>query len=201
MRVAHVIQRTVPAPLLGSETHMYALSKALTRRNHDITILTSMALDIGAFYSVKQGIKSFKCLKIIEELMADEDKSPIRIVRFPIHYELRYIFKILKGINGGALKSSSLEHLSNIMLSGPLVPDIYFYILVHDYDVVHAMTFPYSHIYFAFKATKTRKAPFVITPLFHYKLSEYYNPYLIDVLRKADATIALTNFEKSYFSN
>jgi hypothetical protein len=122
MRVAHVIQRTVPAPLLGSEMHMYALSKALTQRNHDITLLVSTALDIGAFYSAKQGIKSFKYLKIIEELIVDEDKSPIKIVRFPIHYELRHIFKILKGINRGALRSSSLEHLSNIMLSGPLIP-------------------------------------------------------------------------------
>jgi glycosyltransferase involved in cell wall biosynthesis len=58
------------------------------------------------------------------------------------------------------------------------------------------MTFPYSHIYFAFKVAKTRKVPFVITPLFHYKFPEHYNSYLIDVLRKTDATIALTSFEK-----
>lgn len=190
MKLAHIIQRTIPAHLTGSERHMYALSKALAHRGHKVNVLTSMAIDLGAFYSVRDGIKDVRIYKPVERL------NSLTIIRFPIHYELRYLFRLFRDTGKRILKSKMMESFSELMLSGPLIPDIYFYILTQDYDVVHAMTFPYPHTYFAYKAAKRRGIPFVITPLFHYKFAEYYNPFLLEVLREADAVIALTNFER-----
>ena len=52
MRVAHFVQRYPPA-LGGSEAYFARLSRYLAARGHDVTVFTTTALDLDAFWATR----------------------------------------------------------------------------------------------------------------------------------------------------
>ena len=193
LKIAHVSLRYSPAPLTGSELYVEALSKILAAKGHDVTVLTTTALSFEAFDKVKGLVRLTR-----ENYMHFFEKTNgINVFRFPIHYELQWFFKVLKGINRRLFKLKHLDELLSLMLRQSLTPEIYINISSTDYDIVHATPFPYTHVYFAYRATSRKGIPFVVTPFIHYKLKEHwFNWYMLQVIKGASATIAMTKFEK-----
>src|SRR5439155_21559104 len=78
MRVAHIIQRYPPA-LGGSEAYFQRLSRYLVERGDDVTVWTTNALDLEAFWT-RRG----RCLPAGRE--ADDG---VRIRRYPLTGRVR----------------------------------------------------------------------------------------------------------------
>jgi glycosyltransferase involved in cell wall biosynthesis len=52
------------------------------------------------------------------------------------------------------------------------------------------------HVWFSWLASRKAGIPFIVTPLFHMEVKEYYNKYLKQILMNSEGIIALTNIEK-----
>src|SRR5438094_6602051 len=86
MRVAHFIQRYPPA-LGGSEAYFRRLSRFLTDQGDDVTVWTSAALDLEAFWSLRG-----RCLPTGE---AVEDSVRVRRYKLWRMTGRRYLLKPL----------------------------------------------------------------------------------------------------------
>jgi glycosyltransferase involved in cell wall biosynthesis len=183
MRIAYVVQRYLPAPLTGSERYIQILAEGLRRDGYKVDVLTSNAYDWDAF------IFPFK--KRIQK--KEEIVNGVKIKRFPIHYEIYVIPTFMRLV----LSRIGIENdLLNLLANGPFIPDIYFYIKNSNYELVHATPFPFSIVWFSWLASRKASLPFVVTPLFHIHIKQYYNEYLKQILTNCEAIIALTNIEK-----
>jgi glycosyltransferase involved in cell wall biosynthesis len=67
-----------------------------------------------------------------------------------------------------------------------------------DWDLINATSFPWSSAVLAYYGAKMGNIPFIVMPLFHIGHPEYECHSFFELLRKADAIIALTNYELEY---
>jgi len=67
-------------------------------------------------------------------------------------------------------------------------------------DIVHLHTLPYFHNIIGFFLARTNKKRIVITPYFHAKHKEFERKIFFDIMKKADAVIALSRYEKDYLT-
>jgi len=183
MRVAHIVQRYLPAPLSGSERYVQLISEGLLKRGYEVEVLTSNAYDWDAF------IFPFK--KKIQR--REEVLNNVRVRRFPIRYEIYAVPALMRKVLS---KTSARNDLLTLLTSGPFVPDIYFHIKNSNYELVHATPFPFTIVWFSWLASRKAGIPFIVTPLFHLELGQYYNHYLKQILMNCEGVIALTNIER-----
>ncbi|MBS7622842.1 glycosyltransferase family 4 protein [Candidatus Bathyarchaeota archaeon] len=176
LNLAHVVQRSEPAPLTGSERYMLNLSKVLGKK-HEVTILTS---------NTRKSYVDPSC-RLREKITSLDG---VRIRRFEILYPVSWLLRFLQ-----------IFHVSNELLdvlsSGPLVPGLYFHIRSATYDVVHATPFPLVHVWISWLATRRNRLPLVVTPFFHIPVPMYYNIYLRRILEDCDGVIAMTQMERN----
>jgi glycosyltransferase involved in cell wall biosynthesis len=172
MRLAHFIQRYPPA-LGGSEAYFARLSRYCADRGDDITIFTSIALSLDAFWSptgscVPSGIET-------------EDGVTIR--RYPLWrmHGRRWLLKPL----------SLVPHRLWQCLTMPCNPvslAMWRDTNVGAFDAVHASAFPYAFpIACGWRLARRLHIPFFITPFLH--LGDPDDPY--DRTRRAYTSPAL----------
>jgi len=183
MKIAHVVQRYLPAPLTGSERYIQMISEGLTKSGYKIEVLTSNAYDWDAF------IFPFK--KRIQK--KEEIINGVKVKRFPIRYEIYAIPAFMRLVLS---KTGVRNDLLDLLTSGPFIPDIYFYIKNSNYEIIHATPFPFSIVWFSWLASRKANIPFIVTPLFHICFKQYYNKLLQQILMNCEAVIALTNIER-----
>ena len=82
-----------------------------------------------------------------------------------------------------------------------------YYILKKIHNINKIKLINSSHLYFntnlsAFKFSKKKKIPFICTPLIHINpyLNEFLKPTFNYILKKSDAIIAFTSFEKKFYT-
>ena len=161
MRVAHFIQRYPPA-LGGSEAYFARLSRYLANQGDEVTVFTSNAIDLEAFWS-RRG-------RCTSPGVAQEDGVEVR--RYPL-WRLpgrRYLLKLLSLFPQRLWQCLTLpcNPISPAMWRGVRRLDRHF-------DVVHASAFPYAWpIACARRLARRWRIPFFLTPFLH--LGDPQNP-------------------------
>jgi glycosyltransferase involved in cell wall biosynthesis len=191
MRIAHFVQRYPPA-LGGSEAYFAHLSRALVEAGHQVTVFTTNALDLTAFWS-----RSGKCLPAGRSV---EDGVEVR--RYPL-WRLpaqRYLLKALSLLphRGWQAATLSCNPLPFGMWSDAGQAEEHF-------DLVHATAFPYAFpLLCARRLARRLGAPFVLTPFIHFGDPDnpqdptrraYTQPALVEIARSARRLFVQTEGE------
>ncbi len=193
MRVAHFVQRYPPA-LGGSEAYFARLSRYLVAAGEQVTVFTTTALDLEAFWSVRG-----RCLAAGTITDEGVEVRRYRLCRWPGR---RYLLKTL----------SLFPHRLWQCLTLPCNPIALG--MWSDsgqdgrcFDVVHATAFPYAWpIVCALRLARRLHVPFVLTPFLHLGNPDdpqdrtrraYLSPPLLALLRAADRLFVQTEQERA----
>ncbi|MFL5241206.1 MAG: glycosyltransferase family 4 protein [Gemmataceae bacterium] len=192
MRVAHFVQRYPPA-LGGSEAYFGRLGRYLAQAGDRLTVHTTTALDLEAFWSPRG-----KCLSPGRNI---EDGVEVRrhaLLRFPGQ---RRILKLL-----AFLPNRSWQCLTQSC--NPIAPTMWQEAAWGDqhFDIVHASSFPYGYpLVCGRRLAKRLNVPFVVTPFLHLGDPDaphdktrraYLSPALLSLLRNSDCVFVQTGVER-----
>ena len=153
--------------IAGASEYIRNISEELVKRSYDVKVLT----ENGFFKAYEETING------------------VRVRRYPtisLHKQRRLFHNLLDPFSG----------FMNSLYSG-FTPSIYFDIVKGKYNLIHATPIQCNSTILSFFAARKARIPFICTPFFHYKVREYYNTLLIDVLKKSDAVLTCTNAEKN----
>jgi glycosyltransferase involved in cell wall biosynthesis len=192
MRVAHFVQRYPPA-LGGSEAYIARLSRYLAATGDDVTVFTTTAVDLQAFWSTRG-----QCLRPGRR---HEDGVEVRrygLLRLPYHT------RVLKAL-------SLVPHRAWQCLTvscNPVAPTMWSDCgrAAERFDVVHATAFPYGWVLACARRLAHRlRVPFILTPFVHLgdldnpgdrTRRAYLHPALVSLARDADAILVQTEGER-----
>jgi glycosyltransferase involved in cell wall biosynthesis len=154
MRVAHFVQRYPPA-LGGSEAYFARLSRYLAARGHAVTVFTTTALDLEAFWTTRG-----KCLR---PGRAVEDGVRVRrygLCRLPWHT------RVLKALSFLPYKPWQCWTMSCNPVSLGMWQDSCR--TSERFDAIHATAFPYGWpLACARRLAKRLRVPLFLTPFLH----------------------------------
>jgi len=198
MKVLHVIQRYYPY-IGGAEQVFEQIGKRLARDGESVTVYTTDAWDLERFWRADK--------RAVE--LENETRDRVYIQRFPIEYlplsplafpALKRGMSIL-----AALPFDTLPLLFWLARFEPYVPalDDALATTAEHFDLVHTANISLdSTVVAAHKFARRKKIPFVITPFLHLGESDdarvvqfYTLPHQIEMLRRADAVIVMTERE------
>jgi glycosyltransferase involved in cell wall biosynthesis len=154
MHVAHFIQRYPPA-LGGSEAYFARLSRWLRDRGDRVTVWTSTALDLSAFWSADG--------KRTRPGISDEDGITVRRYSPSTWFARWHTLKALSLVPIPGWQCLTQAH-------SPIMPRMAYDALTFDgrCDVVHASAFPYGWpLRCALTLARRRDVPFLLTPFLH----------------------------------
>lgn len=154
MHVAHFVQRYPPA-LGGSEAYFARLSKWLHDRSDDVTVWTSTALDLSAFWSA-DGRRT-------RSGIVNEDGITVRRYSPSTWFARWHTLKALSLVPVPGWQCLAQAH-------SPIMPRMAYDALTFDgpCDAVHASAFPYGWpLRCALTLARRRKVPFLLTPFLH----------------------------------
>jgi glycosyltransferase involved in cell wall biosynthesis len=192
MRVAHFIQRYPPA-LGGAEAYFSRLSRHLVAAGENVSVFTSAALDLSAFWSKKA--------KSLPAGQAIEDGVLVRryaLWRLPGR---RYLLKALSLVPYRPWQCLTLpcNPISWQMWRDAAMPQ-------QPFDVVHASAFPYAWpIACGLRLARRLGVPFFLTPFLHLgdptgradsQRRAYTTPALMFLARQADVLFVQTPGER-----
>jgi glycosyltransferase involved in cell wall biosynthesis len=193
MRVAHFIQRYPPA-LGGSEAYFARLSRYLAEAGDRVTVFTTTALDLEAFWSPRA--------RSLPPGVARDGEVEVRRHAPTLRFRgRRFLFKPLS-----LLPHRTWQAL--LLPVNPICPTMWRDVgrPGEQFDVVHAAAFPYAWpIACARRLAKKLGVPFVLTPFLHLGDPEqpddptrraYTHPALLDLARSADRLFVQTEGER-----
>jgi glycosyltransferase involved in cell wall biosynthesis len=193
MRIAHFIHRYPPA-LGGSEAYFARLSRYLVAQGDEVTIYTSNAVDLTAFWS-RRG----QCLPAGESV-----ENGIRVRRYPLWRwpGRRYLLKALSLVPNRRWQCLTLpcNPLSWSMWRDAMCGQDRF-------DAVHATAFPYAFpIVCGLQLARRLNVPFYLTPFLHLGDPDdlrdptrraYTAPALMSLIEAADGIFVQTESERA----
>jgi glycosyltransferase involved in cell wall biosynthesis len=193
MRVAHYIQRYPPA-LGGSEAYFSRLSRYLTEAGDHVTVFTTTALDLQAFWR-----PGGRCLP---PGVTHEEGGEIRRYAPTLRFRGRRFF--LKPLSLFPHRTWQALTLPCNPISCKMWADAGR--ATARFDIVHAAAFPYAWpIACARRLARTLGVPFVLTPFLHLGDPEdpkestrraYTQPALLELARSADRLLVQTEGEQ-----
>lgn len=174
MNLLTVIQRYHPV-IGGSELLTKRYMDYLSQK-HKVTVLTSNANDIHAFW----------------------DKSASTVTgNYPLNYEVkRYEITTPQEIK---FDSTLLDFPIPTSHPGPFVPKLWNELVFEkiDCDLIFATCFPYDHIIPAYVGAKKWNKPIIIMPLIHQQFPELFlTSFRLTMLKHADAVLVISESEK-----
>src|SRR5713226_1427280 len=197
VRVAHFVQRYPPA-LGGSEAYFARLSRYLAAAGDRVTVFTTTALDLEAFWS-RQG----RCLDAGLGLEEGVEIRRYALWRWPGR---RYLLK--------ALSLCPHRLWQCLMLPcNPIAPTMWTAAGngAEAFDLVHATAFPYAWpIVCGLRLAQRLRVPFLLTPFLHLGDPEdpndplrraYLSPALLALIRAADGVFVQTDLERAALVN
>jgi glycosyltransferase involved in cell wall biosynthesis len=192
MRVAHFVQRYPPA-LGGSEAYFARLSRYLAGRGHEVTVFTTTALDLEAFWTTRG-----KCLRAGEHRKDGVTVRRYGLCRLPSHTRL------LKALSFFPYRPWQCWTVSCNPVAWGMWRDSFR--TSERFDVVHATAFPYGWpLACARRLAKRLCVPFVVTPFLHLGDPEnsrdrtrmaYTHPALLSLARDAARVFVQTEGER-----
>jgi glycosyltransferase involved in cell wall biosynthesis len=194
MRVAHFVQRYPPAPG-GSEAYFARLSRYLAQQGEEVTLFTTTALDLEAFWSPKG-----KCLP---PGTASEDG--VQVVRYPLDWRFRGRRYLMKALSLWPQRLWQCLTLPCNPVSHAMWRDAGQ--AAANFDLVHASAFPYAWpIACGLRLARRLGVPFLLTPFLHLGDPEdpcdrtrrqYTTPALLSLIRAADLVFVQTALERA----
>jgi glycosyltransferase involved in cell wall biosynthesis len=194
MRIAHFIQRYPPA-LGGSEAFFARLSRYLTQVGDNVTVFTTTALDLAAFWSPWG-----RCMT---SGVSDEDGIEVRrysLLRWPAR---RYFLKPLSLV---PVRHWQWLTLPCNPISCRMWRDVGH--TAETFDVVHATAFPYAFpIACGLRLARRLRVPFALTPFLHlgdpndprdFIRRAYTTAPLLSLIRAADRVFVQTAGEQAF---
>lgn len=185
MRVLHVIQRYPPA-VGGSETWCREVSRYLSSLGDQVKVLT---LDILEEEEYWKDPPHDRWRVRLGQVDWDDGVLVRRYKRsLPIHLLHHLVFRFI------------LDKLLRIYFYGPHSIEMYgrLFAEAEAADVVHLHTIPYPHNFIGYLAARLRKKRVVITPHFHPDHPHYERWSNYWLLRRCDAVIAVSDYERDY---
>lgn len=192
MRVAHFIQRFPPA-LGGSESYFARLSRYLVSQGDQVTVFTSQAIDLEAFWSPES-----RCAPAGVTVEDEVEVRRYSLWRWPGR---RYLLKALSLVPNRLWQCLTMP-------ANPICPAMWRDAgrLALPFDVVHAAAFPYAWpICCGRRLARRLRIPFLLTPFLHLgdpsdpndrTRRSYTASQLRWVLRQADAVFTQTPSER-----
>ena len=192
MKIAHFVQRYPPA-LGGSEAYFQRLSRYPSSHGHDVTVWTTNAIDLEAFWSARG--------KMLPAGESHDDGVTVKRFhcrRWPLR---RYMLKALSFLPGPTWQSMTMP-------CNPIAFSMWRAAGQSDepVDVVHATAFPYAWpIVCARRLARRLNAKFFITPFLHLgspdvpndpARRQYLSPRLQALLHSADGIFVQTPLER-----
>ncbi|MCB9127861.1 MAG: glycosyltransferase family 4 protein [Ardenticatenales bacterium] len=203
MRILHLIQRFWPAAG-GAEQHMLALSRHLVQAGHEVTVLTSDALDFTGFWDPAQ--RRVEARQGAVDGIAVQRFSIAHLPAAPLSYHA-----VRRALWLGSRVGVPLPILHRLARLTPRLPALRPWLARHGhaFDLVGAMTITFEPFVEAGLAAAQRHGlPFVLYPLTHLgagptpasdALSRYYTMrHQLDLARRSDAIVAQTLTEARY---
>ena len=198
MNVLHVIQRYYPY-IGGAEQVFQEIGKRLARDGESVTVYTTNAWDLERFWRADK--------RAVE--LENETLDRVYIQRFPIEY-LPFSSIAFPGIKRGmsiaaSLPFNTLPLLFRMARYVPYVPalDDALATSPEHFDLVHTANISLdSSVVAAYQFAQRKKIPFVLTPFLHLGENDdpqvvrfYTLPHQIEMLKRADAVIVMTERE------
>jgi glycosyltransferase involved in cell wall biosynthesis len=192
MRVAHFVQRYPPA-LGGSEAYFARLSRWLAAGGDDVTVFTTTAVDLEAFWSTRG-----RCLR-----PGTRREDGVEVRRYPL-LRLPWHTRVLKALSFFPHRAWQCLTISCNPIAWGMWSEAGR--LQERFDVVHATAFPYGWpLSCAHRLARRLEVPFVLTPFLHLGDPEdprdrtrraYTSPALLSLARCADRILVQTEGER-----
>lgn len=180
MKITYISQRTLPAPLTGSERYIHDLAR-YTRKKYFVEIIATGRSDNSDSRTIYEGVhvKTFK-------------EFPLRYLTGPITYGVRklnrqWLFDLYSKPFSGFHQSTSWGYFSLSMKD---------YLQSRNLDMIHAAAIPTATAWLSWRISRKKNIPFVFTPFLHYELIDFRVPWIKSLLRESSIIIAVTNKER-----
>lgn len=187
MEILHVVQGYPPA-IGGTEGLFHRLSEGLVQQYGDaVTVFTANGYNAEAFYSPRRPLLP----------PGTETVNGVRVRRFGV---FNWLGPALRYVQQGAywLRLPFNQHLRTFY-GGPILPGLKQAIGEFDGDVVVASSFPLLHMYVALSARQLNHRPLVYCGGLHPQDRWGFDrPMIYDAIRRADAYIAYTAYERDF---
>lgn len=185
MKIINIIQRYPPA-VGGSETWCQEVSRYLAEQGHNVKVLTLNIDKEEEYWRVqtqRTRTRSFGKMDYDKGVLVRRYKRSL-----PIHY-FHHLFL-----------GKILDKMLKIHFYGPHSSEMYgkMWREIRNSDIVFLHTIPYPHNFIALLIAKILGKKTVITPHFHPGHPHYERRINYWLLRKCDAVIAVSPFEKKY---
>ena len=187
MKVLHVIQRYPPA-VGGSETWCRELCQYLAATGDQMKVLTFDVVEEEEFWREPP---IDQCTIRLGRLAWDGRVLVRRYKRsLPIYSLYHSLLKVV------------LDRWLRVYFYGPHSIEMYGRLLaeVRNADLVYLHTIPYPHNFFGYLAARLCGKPVVITPHFHPGHPHYERWSNYWLLRRADAVIVISEYERDYLA-
>ena len=205
MRILHVAPRYWPA-LGGAESHIAELSQRLAKEEHAVTVVTTSAQSLDAFWS-RHG-------RHVSPATAEHEG--VRILRFPVRHAP------LPGLSFPAGRllvwflsrfHTPVSPLHRLAAFVPWVPQLLAWLESTDeeFDLVGAFSIVFEGLCEgALRYAEQHRLPFVLTPFTHLGAGPepgndrpsrvYTMRHQLDIARRSTALITMTPTEQSYYT-
>lgn len=205
MRILHITQRYWPA-YGGAEGHLAELSARLAAAGHEVTVLTTDALDLETFWNPQRR----------HIPLQTEVHRGVRILRFPLRYlpwpglsypGMRRLLWLLS-----KARPAPVSALHGLARYAPWCPGLWRWLATTDehFDLIAGMNIVFEPFMAAgLDFARRRGIPFVCFPLTHLGAgpqpghdppSRFYTMrHQVDLVRRSDAVAAQTPTEQAFY--
>lgn len=189
MKILHVVHNYAPS-IGGSQWFVKNLSEQLvTQFGDNVTVFTTNAFDTAAFAG-----RGGKFLPPGTEVI-----NGVRVRRFAIDTRFAVVRQAASAL-ADRLHLPGWDRL-RALHQGPIVPGLAQAVAQSGADVVMAMAFPLWHMFVAQSGARRADIPLVFTGALHPADGWNYNrPMIFRAIRRAQAYIALTPFERDFLT-
>ena len=187
MKILHVVHGYYPS-IGGSQWLAQNISERLVARYQDqVTVFTTVAYNMEYFWRPQEPAMP----------AGVEHMSGVTVRRFPVFNRLNTLRTFLAG-GAFRLQLPYNDWLRTIQ-TGPVIRGMVSAIAVSGADVILAMAFPLLHMYYALAGARQSGIPLVFLGAIHAADTWGYDRQMMyQAIRRADAYIALTAFERDY---
>lgn len=187
MKILHIVQCYHPVKG-GAEWLAQNLSEQFVNRHQDAVTVFTAAATKPAYFWRNEGAAMPAGVEQI---------NGVTVRRFKLFRGLQFLRMVLaRGFY--RLRLPYHDWMRTIQL-GPILPELLGAIVESDADLIMAATFPFLHMQYAVMGARRAKKPLVLIGAIHVADKWGYDRKMfIRAIQKADAYIALTQFEKEY---
>jgi glycogen(starch) synthase len=186
MNICHIAPIYLPGILPGCSKYIQDVSEHLSKRGHDVVVLTANAVTGRGWVDPLFGKYSSK---------KEETINGVRVKRLKTQWQITSTMYLLKNIAGDLLPDS-IGNIVSLLSVGPYLSNLGKEFQKESFDIIHVTAFPFGLIWLVWKTCEALGKPFFCTPLIHFEDPDHKNPLLWKALQDASAVIACSNYEK-----